>query len=364
MSRETPSTEVSNELLAILRTRLSTESIARAESFLTWMGFIVPCSAPIAVATQVRSALVRAIDRLPDDLYEPTRLMCGLSKTTSSPRTTRAQIHREMAKVLPRQSRKTLSYSVPLTPRRVLTLEEQVLLPAMLEALQALDTDSEVYDSVVVRLTLRAGSSDKELNLTIEFTADVALDRWLVGITDDELAADYICALTQQVNEMLCPGPLSDDKPLPKMQVSVRPLRMKMHRPMVVDLVPLDPLEVAQLTEQPELGHIERVYWFSGNIPRDSPGEVVRLTFVQEQTIAYAARYCYWSASRRMYLRSLIVDASMFPNLRTHRLSLQPFLGVPASIGGREEEGIYDLTIDAFVDSGNGVAFIWGDGTE
>ena len=63
-----------------------------------------------------------------------------------------------------------------------------------------------------------------------------------------------------------------------------------------------------------------------------------------------------------MFVKSLILDASDFPRRENHHLSLQPFLGVPAGSAGREKDGVYDLTIDAFIDSGNGVAFIWGDG--
>jgi len=353
--------EIKDELLAVLRGRLSNEAILASPQLTAWLRLPVPKAAPAAAAVQVRLAIERAITNgVPPDLRPGLQAMCGLTAATKGHRVTRKTIHKEMGKVLPRRSYSPL-HDVDLTDRQLLTIEREVLVPAVLRALQHETSASEAYDAADVRIKLRDGTSPGRLAMTLEFSADVVTDRWIVGVTGDEITADYVCAVTDKVNEMLCPGHIRTESDIPVLRLNVRPLVARIPRALPLQFVNHTSAAVAELVECTQLEDLSEVRWFVAEIPEAHRREPVRLTFTSEHRIEYCGRYCYWSAARRMYLRTVVVDASDFPDRPAHVLCLQPFLVSPAVGGDREMDGIYELAVDGFVEPGNGFAFIWGD---
>jgi hypothetical protein len=246
-----------------------------------------------------------------------------------------------------------------LTRRRVLTIEEEEIVPALLTALQNLERDTGIYEDADLRLELRESTNAGKLTLKIELEAVVTTDRWVVAVTDDVLAADYICAVTDKVNEVLSPAPLEDPSWLPVMNGNVHPVGRRVPHPSPLIFESITSAEVATIAGHDELEHLLNVQWFAATL--GNTDGAVRLTFTHEDQINYATRYCYWSAPRRMYVNAIVVDASHFPSRASHRLSVQPFLGAPVVSDERDNEGFYRLNVDAFIERGNGVAFIWGD---
>lgn len=353
--------EVKSELLGVLRARLSNEAILNSHHLIEWLRLPWPNSAPAATAVQVRLAIIRAIGYAVDaDLRPALQAMCGLIESTKGHNATRGVILEEMAKVLPRRTRSPL-YDVKLTRRRVEVMEREVLVPAVIEALQHEASAAEAYDAVDIRMTIRDGASPGYLAMTLEFSGDVVLDQWVVGVTGDELTADYVCGLTDGVNEMLCPGRIRTESDIPVLRVAMRPLLARRPRAVPLPFRRETSDTIAALLECPSLADLDEVRWFVAAIPEAHRREPARLTFTSEHRIQYSCRYSYWSAARRMYVRSITVDASEFPERPRRVLCLQPFLVTPAVGGHRELEGIYELAVDGFVEPGNGVAFIWGD---
>jgi hypothetical protein len=346
------------ELLLILRSRFNEEEILKSHVFLQWTGFQNQ-NLDRNVATTVKKAIDRAIDSLPEDQRKPLLLMTGRDPKTSGSRITRGKILDEMSHVIPRQ-RNTQS-ATPLDQRQVLFIEEKEYVPAVLRAMTSTSKLESVYADATVRISISEGRGPGTLRMSVELSASVASTYWIVGVTPDELVADQICAMTGLVNEMICPGPSRHSAESVAFTLAVHDSVRRKVRPSQIKMERKTAVELADLVSREDLAAFTDVDWYIGAIPKSDDQDPVRVTFTNSQDIDYRARYCYWSAGRRMFVHSISIDARAFPHADDHHFSLQPFLMLHTNTSGLEGSGNWELSIDSWIEPGNGVAFVWGD---
>jgi hypothetical protein len=344
---------VAQELLRVLRARLSDDALREAPALLRRLGHADPESALVPARDRLR----RAIAALPDDTRLLVEIMAGLARETSGTRVNRTQITALLAERIPRKRQHP--GDPPLTSRAVLAVEERELAPAVLRALTP-TRPSATYADAEVHVQLTPASDDRMVRFSVQLLATVATGHWLVGVTGDELAADYLCATVPAVNDMICLGPTDRLGDSIRFGLAAFPLDRHHLHPDEIAFELAQPETLLEALADPNLITYPGVEWYLGDLTPygDSP---VRVMFTNSQDITYAARYCYWSAARRTYVRRITVDATRFPRVSDHRISLQPFLGMPFSATGRPSECLFVLEIDAWLEPGNGVALIWGD---
>ncbi len=272
---------------------------------------------------------------------------------------TRRAILEKMAKVIPRK-RKILS-TTPLSSRQVETIEEEEFVPAVLKALGSTSKLMPIYGDATVRISLVKGSTAATMRMSVELSAQIESSHWIVGVTPDELVADQICGMTGLVNEMICPGPSRKNADSVAFTLAIHNSSQKKLRPTPLKMHRVSSAELALMIGDHRITEFDDVDWYAADIPVTGAREPMKITFTNSQEIDYRARYCFWSAGRRMYLRSITVDERTFPRRTQHHFSLQPFLMLPVVTSGLESTRYWELEVDSWIEPGNGIAFIWGD---
>lgn len=358
---------VRTEVLRVLRARLAPYEVAGAASLHEWLA-LDPRDPDLV--RHVTSAITRAIARLPSDLQHATKLMCGLVPETAGARTTRSEILDLMARSLRRMTSKAVwgqprGEGVPLTRRRVLMIERDEIVPAVIMAMAGDPRGEDPYGAAEIRVSLRASEQPAELIMTVVFSVDFDGSRWVVGVTGEEFVVDVVAGMTLAVNDMSCPGRLTSTTVLPRMHVAVRSSSDRKVRHTPTPFRPATVEEIVELTAEPRLATLGEIHWFIADLVADAersrnPGPF-RVTVTKEYEISLLCRYCFWNAPRRMYVSRVVIDASAFPRREQWHFSVQPFLGVHAEVDGGEEHGMYEVHLDTWLNTGNGVALIWGD---
>lgn len=346
------------QLLTALRLRLTDEVLCESPSLAVTLGYLSDPLDDVSVRA-LREDIVRAIKRVQDeDRREALELMVGLHPATKSSRTTREQTLTQISLVLHRKTGPKRLQALPLGKRHVLNLEQTELVPAVIDAFEKKGGLDLFYGDAVVRIRLKPAGRTGRIRMEVLLEADYLGEGWLVGVTSDEMLADYVCGLSDAVNEMICPGPHEPTELPPNLRLSIRSRTEPQPKPRVINLNVAAVHQVAELVDAGWPEAIEDIKWFSASFPPCPEG--TRISFMNEQLIRRAARYCYWSAGRRTYLRSITIDTSEFPNREQVQFCLQPFLSLPMTFS-EKGDGFYELNIDEWLEPGNGVALIWGD---
>jgi hypothetical protein len=236
-------------------------------------------------------------------------------------------------------------------------LDDCVRLADRLMANGSNDLAGAWYQDVEVVATLAPGSTEEFVALSIDFFARVPDRRWIVGITRDEVLAEQLCAFSEEINDVICPGPLGITTS-ESLQLTVYPESDIRARATIADFSPATPEDVAKLTGVEDLIGLADVEWIVADLSeRDS--DTVRVNFCCAQELHRSSRYCFWTAPRACHLSRISFDVSRFPGRDQHHFSLRPFLGVLVTADERHDQ--LELRVDADIERGHGVALIWGD---
>jgi hypothetical protein len=213
------------------------------------------------------------------------------------------------------------------------------------------------YQDVEVMAALSPGPSSEYVSLRVTISARVPDAMWLVAITHDEFLAERLCAFSEAINEIVCPGPLGNAAGI-NLELTTYSSSAIHPRTERVQLQPIGPEEAERLTGLEGLAKLTDVEWLSADLSHEDDS-LIRISFTYSQSLHLSSRYCFWTAPRRCFLSRMVFDVAGFPGSDGHHFSLRPFVGVPATV--KEGDDILELRVDSLVERGHGAALVWGD---
>lgn len=259
--------------------------------------------------------------------------------------------------------------SLKLTERRLQSIESGKVLPAveraLLSYLEKLDlglsgdsafeiTPWENYKVSFSARASRVGSFI--LRVTCEFVADQS--EILIAVTSDEIVADRLCSEMPSVTDVFVPSE----------GMSARPI-LHMKSPTNSELANWVQVPLEEVDKKSEMLHLENqviypavTFYCPGSefTRADGSGRTYRLT--SDQEILIDEGYCYWSAARRLKMRSVKADFSGFPNSEDYIFTVAPRFGKKVDVFEDQEAKWFEINANTWMDVGSSVTFYWRKG--
>jgi hypothetical protein len=86
-----------------------------------------------------------------------------------------------------------------------------------------------------------------------------------------------------------------------------------------------------------------------------------RWRIISDQEVTVAERYCYWSAARPLFLRTVTFDYAAFPDHRQFLFDIKSRLGRGTHIQHDAGLNTFDVEVGAWISAGNAVELTWRD---
>jgi hypothetical protein len=349
---------MSDELLVLLRGRCLDTAIRDASELVHWIRANWPPLADCADDQQARILRQLILDAVeaclePKSLIPVVKIMIGQSMADPA-RTTRQRVLREMAAAMPRER---YADGPAYSTRRIEQLEREVIGPAVEAALRLFlgkspQPGKDPWHDYDLKVTLRSHSSNPELvtmRTSMEFTA--RMRQTVIAVTTDELLADGLCQDLPEVTEVFVPSE----------NWAVETIAVQVHdvghwRPMPLHQLAADARQDVLKTEL--LDDNDLVLYASDSRPNNRSS---RWRIISDQEVTVAEHYCYWSAARPLFLRTVTFDYSAFPYHQQFLFDIKSRLG--RRIHVRHDAGLntFDVEVDAWVSAGNAVELTWRD---
>jgi hypothetical protein len=350
------SSDLTADILRVLRSRLSTESILKARALREHMEELDPSLVDAddsVVVARVKAAVEVAIREHMaeyDDLREATQIIAGLSPRSRGSRIGRERIKELAAQALPRRR---MGGEETLTTRRVEQIESSVIAPAVRDALQrSLGTAPPVktrWRQCRMQYHLTAIKPDLiALRWHLEFISEQRTI--LLAVTSDPTIADGLCDRFPEITEVLVPSTGLELNSVFSVNVIDGDDEVE---------VPIVSATRADISDN-LLAHLEELDIVEMAIARlPEAGRHLKVRIDSSQQISVREGYCYWTAPRHAELMDVDIDYAGFPNSDAYVFSLKPRVGVPARLFNGPDGKSFRMVINGWVTAGSGFELQW-----
>lgn len=350
------SSQLREELLAVLRGRCQASCMPQAPNLLRWLENNWRPYAESSIERRpavLRDLIVDACEKALEHKYllPVVRAMLGVNLHDSA-RVTRQRILETMASLMPRHR------SGPGDPaystRRMEQLERELICPEVHNALRTFLGKSVApglypWHDYDLRVSLRQHKTEKELltmRTDMEFTA--RLKHVVLVVTTDEGLADGLCQEFPEITDVFVP---SVGWGLERVSVTCRDSREWVPVP----LRQLDEVERAEWDAKLDPNSDVEIY-VSAHESNYAPK---RWRIVSDQEISLLDGYCYWSAARMLELRSMHFDYSSFPDGEDAEFDVKLRLGRSVKVQKDPGLQLVEIQVGSWVSPGNAVELTW-----
>jgi hypothetical protein len=234
-------------------------------------------------------------------------------------------------------------------------------IPSFPRAIEALDLTKPPFSNVSVDIHLTASTSEPDrncvFNLTYAFDATIATFR--VAFTSSTNLTETLIS-TGIVDDVVTLDREADLEALEgNKEASIELFHIKGDQAERLTFKKMSDRKVRGLTRA-LLGEVgEGSVFFEAKVqePRDGRS---RFRFTNRCELAVSEGYCYWTTPRTLFLSTLTIDTSRFPNRGRWSFIFQPFLGnarlATFALLGPDR---YVLDLQEWIVRGQGIAVIW-----
>lgn len=338
---------IEEQFLSFLRGGMRSEGLAGKQLLISDLKRAHPeiCDMSIDQTAQfLRRCILKALQQ--DDFTADERIsiqiMLGIERRgdRSEPR---KEITRRMGIELGRPG-------FPLSRRRVEQIERSTFSPRLLRRVLESSDNSDSAQRIPWRnchVHVRLGpeaSIPGVVRYRYQLRFQSIEDRILIGVTEDDLIADYLCSQVTGMTEVIVPGvgrSGTESFSIYEISNGVRSRHLEM-RP--ADL----PTGI-----RADAGPVS--FYRSPSTSRD----VLEFEFTCLSELNIDEGVTYWTAARSLYLAEVIIDYSAFPERERYLFKLYSTMGVPIRVFNQPDHGIYTIQASQWINPGNGFQMTW-----
>lgn len=234
-------------------------------------------------------------------------------------------------------------------------------IPSFRRAIDALDLEKPPFTRVTVDIHLTTSKEQPARNCTfnLNYSFDATLDRFRVAFTASANITETLIAsgLVDEVITLEREAELAevDDHKIADIQL----VRIEGDHVNRLEFKRLSDRKVRRLLGSTLPEGQKDCALFEAKAQAKTPGQC-RFKFSNTCELSVSEGYCYWTSPRTLFLSTLTIDTSRFPNRDQWSFIFQPFLGnarlaTDAMLGPDR----YSLDLQEWIVRGQGVAVIW-----